>query len=264
MKKEALLLEVKSLSKMFRIGEPGREVVAVKDIEFSVGAGEFLCIVGPSCCGKSTLLRVMAGLEPPSGGSVTYKGEPVEEPIAAASMMFQNFALFPWLTVAGNVALPLELSGVPEKDMRSAVMRHLTTVGLDGFENKYPKDLSNGAKQRVGLARSLATNPEIIFIDEPFGTLDAYTASILRKDLVKIWEKSDNIAIVMTTNSLTEAVELADRVIVLSATPGRVKGEVQVQMERPRDESSKKFIGFYRKALALLEKQRGGTESAVG
>lgn len=257
MEKEAIL-EVHGVGKTFLTG--GREIPALDDIVFSVRLGEFLCIVGPTGCGKSTLLKIMAGLEAPTKGSVTYKGTPLisggTQPIIM-SMIFQEYALFPWRSVIDNVALPLELRNVPLEERRKSTTRYINVVGLDGFEDTYIKDLSAGMKRRVEVARCLVTEPEIIFMDEPFGSLDAYTSSILRRDLVKSIEAlKEGTTVIMTTKNLAEAVELGDRILMLSSKPARVKGEMKIDMERPRSETSKAFTNYYNKAFTLFEKHK--------
>ncbi len=253
MKKEAPIMEVHGLGKTFRACE--REIPAIEGIEFTVQKGEFLCIVGPTGCGKSTLLKIMAGLETPTSGSVVYNGRGLDGPQPGMSIISHDYALLPWLTVIDNVALPLELRGARPDERQKLARKYIGMVGLEGFEDKHIKDLSPGMKTRVGMARSLVAGPEIIFMDGPFGSLDAYTSSILRRDLVKILEEAKS-TVVLTTNSLAEAIAFADRVIVLSSRPGRMKGTVRIDMERPRSETSKAFTNYYRKAFALLEKHR--------
>ncbi len=254
MEKEAIL-EVHGVGKTFLVGE--REIPALDNIDFSVRPGEFLCIVGPTGCGKSTLLKIMAGLETPTRGSVTYEGLMLSGPQPGMNAIFQEYALFPWRSVIDNVALPLELRNVPLEERRKSAIKYINSVGLAGFEDKYIKDLSAGMRRRVEVARSLVTEPEIIFMDEPFGSLDAYTSSILRRDIVKIIEEmKEGTTVIMTTKSLTEAVELGDRVLMLSSRPARVKGDMKIDMERPRSETSKAFMKYYKKAFTLFEKHR--------
>ncbi len=255
MEKEAIL-EVHGVGKTFLAGE--REIPALDDIVFSVRPGEFLCIVGPTGCGKSTLLKIMAGLEAPTKGSVTCKGTPmVGGTQPGMSMVFQEYALFPWRSVIDNIALPLELRNVPLEERRKSTTKYINLVGLDGFEDTYIKDLSAGMRRRVEVARCLVTEPEIIFMDEPFGSLDAYTSSILRRDLVKIIEElNEGTTVIMTTKNLTEAVERGDRILMLSSKPARVKGEMKIDMERPRSETSKAFMNYYKKAFTLFEKHK--------
>lgn len=258
MKKEAPIMEVHGLSKTFRAGE--KEIPSLEGIEFTVQTGEFLCIVGPTGCGKSTLLKIMAGLETPTSGSVIYNGRTLDGPQPGMSIISHDYALLPWLTVIDNVALPLELRGVRPDERQKLARKCIGLVGLEGFEDRHIKDLSPGMKTRVGMARSLVAGPEIIFMDEPFGSLDAYTTSILRRDFVKILKEAKS-TVVMTTNSLAEAIALADRVILFSSKPGRMKGEVAISMDRPRSETTKAFANYYRKAFALLEKRTAGMDS---
>lgn len=262
MKKQEALMEVHGLGKRFRVGE--REIPALEDVELAVREGEVLCIVGPAGCGKSTLLKLMAGLETPTKGQVLYRGQALAGPQPCMGMIFHNYALFPWLTLVENVALPLELRGVGLEERLKRARKCIALVGLEGFEDKYIKELPPGMVQRAGVARSLVAEPEIIFMDAPFGALDAYTASILRRDIVKILEETKSITVVMTTNSLTEAIAFADRVIILGSRPGRIKGEVKIDMERPRSETSRAFVNYYRKAFALIEKHQPDADGADG
>jgi NitT/TauT family transport system ATP-binding protein len=238
------ILEVKSLSHHFR-NEDGVNVHALASVSFVVEAQEFVCIVGPSGCGKSTLLRICLGLEKPTKGSVTrnYK---------KAAMVFQNFAIFPWLSVWDNVGFGLKMEGMALKDQERIIEEKIKEVGLSGFEDKYPKELSGGMRQRVGLARALAISPDILFMDEPFSSLDTMTAQKLKDDLALIWKKY-SMTVVMVTHLLNEAVELADRVIVMSKRPGTVKTIIKNSLPSPRDNRSKDFFALVDALNAEIE-----------
>lgn len=227
------ILEVKNVSKTFRNGV---EIKALENISFTVNYDEFLCIVGPSGCGKSTLLRIIAGLEKPDSGKVLFRGTEVTSPTPKITMVFQSFALLPWKTAIENVELPLIVNGFNKSEAKERALRYLKMVHLDGFENLYPHDLSGGMKQRVGLARALALQPEILLLDEPFSSLDELTAKDLRVLLLNIWSDptlpTNNF--IMITHNVEEAVMMADRIIVLSPRPGRIIGELKVKLPRPR------------------------------
>lgn len=211
----------------------GGTVVAFEGLTFDVYANEIACIVGPSGCGKTTLLRCMDGLIPLSAGMITLDGEPVTKPPEKVSMVFQHFGLFPWKTVYANVAYGLKVRGAPLAEIRDRVSRAIALVGLEGFERYYPHQLSGGMQQRVGLARALATNPDVLLMDEPFAALDAQTREILQEELLRILDQ-ERKTIVFVTHSIDEAILLGDRVIMLTARPGRVKTVVKVPFPRPR------------------------------
>jgi len=230
------VLDVKNVSKRFV--EDGNEVVALEGVNFAVNDDEFICLVGPSGCGKSTMLRIISGLEKPTGGEVIFEGKPITGPTPKISMVFQLFGLLPWKTAQENVEVPLEVIGVPKAKRVEAAHEYLRQVKLEGSENVYPHDLSGGMKQRVGIARALALNPEILLMDEPFSSLDELTARALRDLVLGIWRKKDENpnSIVMVSHNVEEAVYIADRVLVFSPRPGRIIGEVDVDIPRPRFE----------------------------
>src|SRR5579862_2304130 len=220
------------------------QVIAPTDI--SVHAGEILAVLGPSGSGKSTLLRMLTGLSKPSAGEVLWHGNPVADESPNVSIVFQSFALFPWLTVLENVEAPLQARGVEADECRKRSLRMLDTVGLDGFEGAYPKELSGGMKQRVGFARALVVEPEVLFMDEPFSALDVLTAENLRTETLELWANKSlpTRAIYLVTHNIEEAVLLADRVIVLGKNPGRIRTDFQVGLAHPRDRKSGKFVEF--------------------
>ncbi len=232
------ILRVEKISKEF---EPEEGKIAVlENINFSVEKGEFLSIIGPSGCGKSTLLRIIAGLEKPSRGNVYLDDQEIADPNPDISFIFQNFALFPWLSVEGNIAFPLKMTNMSEEKMQTKVASVISEVGLSGFEKSHPKELSGGMKQRVGIARALVVESDIILADEPFSALDAFTAKELRDDLLKIWGKLGK-TIVLVTHLVEEAVYLSDRIVVLSKRPGRVEKIIVNSLPRPRKIRSDEF-----------------------
>lgn len=221
--------------------EDHRRFAVLEDVSFDVQEGEFICIIGPSGCGKSTLLRIIAGLIHADQGAVLLHGKPPvpEEPEDA--MVFQHFALFPFLNVEENIEFGLKMFGVPEKERRERVRHLIAEMGLHGAEHRYPKELSGGMKQRVGLARAFAVRPKILLMDEPFSALDAFTAETLRAEVLRVWAQSKQ-TIVMVTHLVEEAIELADRIIVMSAHPGRVVHVMKNDLARPRNKRSKHFF----------------------
>ena len=209
----------------------GEHVLALDDLSLEVGAGEFLTVVGPSGCGKSTLLHIIAGLIQPTSGQILLDGRPVRGPGADRGMVFQEFAILPWRTVESNIGHGLEISGVPKAQRLATVARFIELVNLAGFERKYPHELSGGMKQRVAVARTLAANPEVMLMDEPFAAVDAQTRISLQEELIRIGLATRK-TIVFVTHSVEEAVFLGDRVVVLSRRPGKVKEVVSVNVDR--------------------------------
>jgi NitT/TauT family transport system ATP-binding protein len=236
----------------------GGELRAVDGFELQVGKGEFVTIVGPSGCGKSTLLSVVDGLVRPSEGRALIYGKPVMGPGVDRALVFQEFALLPWRTVEGNMMLGLELQRKYSKaQMQERVQHYIQMVSLEGFEKHYPHQLSGGMRQRVGIARALAVNPEILLMDEPFAALDAQTREIMSVELQRIWEQ-DKKTVLFVTHSIDEAVYLADRIVVMSGRPGRVKEIIPVNLARPRSLSIKdepEFVHLRRHIWDLLEKE---------
>jgi len=231
MKARDVLLEVRHLDKVFRTRQ--RETTALSDINFITHRREFLSIVGPSGCGKSTLIRILAGLEEQSAGEMLLDGKPVSGPGSDRGMVFQSYTLFPWLTVKKNVMFGLEINNYGTVESERQALQWLTLVGLEKFTDAYPHQLSGGMKQRVAIVRALATQPRILLMDEPFGALDAQTRFRMQAHLLEIWRKID-ITIVFITHDLDEAIFLSDRILVLSAHPGRVQELIEVPVPRPR------------------------------
>lgn len=245
-------LEVINISKNYE--EAGKVYAIMKDIKFEMKRREFVCLVGPSGCGKSTLLRIISGLEKPSSGRVMFEGEEIKAENPHVANVFQNFGLLPWLTVEQNVALGLEALKFDEEEKKKKVEKYLKMVGLTGSKNAYPRELSGGMKQRVGLARALAIEPKLLCMDEPFSSLDALTAENLRQELLLLWEdiKSPPESVLMVTHNIEEAVYLADRIIVLSGKPTRIMAFLKINMKRPRDRKSQQFYHWVDKVYSLI------------
>ncbi|MCG7841362.1 MAG: ABC transporter ATP-binding protein [Methanomassiliicoccales archaeon] len=245
-----MILEIKDLKKSFP--KKKGEMVAIADFDLNVEEGEFVCILGPSGCGKTTILRIIAGLEPPTAGNILLNGKEISEPGSDRGMVFQEFALFPWRTVRRNVEFGLELKGVPAEERRARTDRFIELVGLSGFEDYHPYQLSGGMKQRVGIARALANEPQILLMDEPFGALDAQTRNLMQKELLRIWSETKK-TVVFITHSVDEAVFLADRIVVMTARPSSIGETYEIKWERPRDRASPEFALLRKKILDQLE-----------
>jgi len=248
-----VLLEVCHATQRFRLPN-GQVLEALRDVSLSVCEHEVVALVGPSGCGKSTLLRLFAGLARPAEGTVEYRGRPLDGVLGAAAMVFQSFALLPWFTVTENVAMGLEARGVDGAARRDAVARAINLVGLDGFEQAYPKELSGGMKQRVGFARALAVAPEILLMDEPFGALDPLTAENLRSQVVDLWrDPSTGVnTLVVVTHSVEEAVFLAGRIVVFGSHPGHVREVLVNPLPYPRQERTPDFEAMVDRLHAVL------------
>ena len=229
------VLTVKSVRQGFQKGSG--ELLVLDNVDVSLKDGEIVALLGRSGSGKSTLLRIIAGLIKPSAGEVTYRGEPLRGPADGVAMVFQTFALFPWLTVLQNVEAGLEALGVEPKESRKRALAAIDLIGLDGFESAYPRELSGGMRQRVGFARALVVDPTILLMDEPFSALDVLTAETLRTDLLDLWtqKKLPTKAVLLVTHNIEEAVFMADRILVFSSNPGRVAAEIKVPFPHPRD-----------------------------
>ncbi|MGH7815201.1 MAG: ABC transporter ATP-binding protein [Candidatus Binataceae bacterium] len=249
------LLEIKHVCKSFPHANGTLQVL--EDISFDIETGEFVAIVGPSGCGKSTLLRIVNGIVPMTSGQVLYKGRQVDGINLETALVFQSFALLPWLSVKANVELGLEAQGLPPAEREKRASVYIDKVGLDGFEEAYPRELSGGMKQRVGFARALAVEPQVLLMDEPFSALDALTAITLREEILDIWQ-SGGIpvhTIVMVTHIIEEAVEMADRIIVLATGPGRLVADLKVDLPRPRDRRTEAFNAWSDKVFSLIEER---------
>lgn len=248
-------IEIRTVGKTFGAG-PGL-ITALENINFDIEHGEFVCLLGPSGCGKSTLLNAIAGFSLPTDGSITVKGNEVEKPGPDRGMVFQEYALFPWMSVARNIAFGLEIKGVARAERERVVESLLAKLGLSDFRDRFPKDLSGGMRQRVAIARILALDPPIMLMDEPFGALDALTRRTLQDELLRIWEEFGK-TIVFVTHSIEEAIYLGSRVVVLTYRPGTIKRDIAVDLPRPRDTSDPAFNVLKRElgALVMEEQQR--------
>src|SRR5438067_5828615 len=267
----APLLRAIGVSKTYRTPDHiGRLVL--ENINFTLHEGEIVAILGKSGAGKSTFLRILAGLLPPSVGHVEYRGQPVTGPVRGIAMVFQSFALFPWLTVLGNVELGLEAQGVSAAERRRRAVEAIDIIGLDGFENAYPKELSGGMQQRVSFARALVVNPDILLLDEPFSQLDVLTAETLRNDLLDLWleRRISTKAIRMVSHNIEEAVDMADRILIFSSDPGRITAELTVRLPRPRSPDSPAFRQIVDQVYTLLttvpgrDARRGAKPEPIG
>ena len=258
------LMNVDKVSQVFATGSGESRKPVLSEVSMSLKTGEIVALLGRSGSGKSTLLRIIAGLTQPTEGTVTISGEPVTGPVKEVAMVFQSFALFPWLDVLDNVEIGPRANGVPLDETRKRALKAIDTIGLDGFESAYPKELSGGMRQRVGFARALVMQPKILLMDEPFSALDVLTAETLRTDLLDLWQEGriPIKAILMVTHNIEEAVLMADRILVLSSNPGRIASEIPVQIPHPRDRLDTEFRALVDKIYALMT-QRPDTKPAA-
>jgi NitT/TauT family transport system ATP-binding protein len=255
MTNETPLLELKHIHQIYTSGT--RKFTAVEDVNLTVQEGEYVALLGPSGCGKSTLLRILTGLQKPSEGVVLYRGQPLEGVNPHATIVFQTFALFPWLTVLENVELALKARGVPPGIRVPRALDLIDRVGLDGFENAYPRELSGGMRQKVGFARAMAVEPELLCLDEPFSALDVLSAESLRGELLELWTSGGipTKAILMVSHNIEEAVFMADRIVVMDKEPGRIIAELKVPLPHPRQRQSDEFRSLIDEVYALLAGQ---------
>ena len=248
-------IDVADVSKVFNPGE--RAVVALQNIDLHIPDGQFVCLLGPSGCGKSTLLNAIAGFALPSSGAITAGGKLVTGPGPERGMVFQEYALFPWMTVEKNIGFGLEIKGVPKAEIKTRVDALLAMLSLSDFRHRFPKDLSGGMRQRVAIARVLALDSPIMLMDEPFGALDALTRRNLQDELLRIWAELKK-TIIFVTHSIEEAIYLADRIVVMTYRPGTVKRDIVVELPRQRDPASSEFNALKRELgqLVMEEQQR--------
>lgn len=230
-------VKIEHVSMTFR--SDGKHTDVLTDLQLTVREGEFICLLGPSGCGKSTLLNIMAGFIEPSAGQVLIDDQKVEGPDSRRVFVFQERGVFPWLTVEGNVGFGL--ASLPAAERQQRIDYYVQLVGLRGFENAYPQELSGGMKQRVEVARALAVNPDVLYLDEPFGALDSITRLIMRRELLRIWT-AEKKTIVFVTHDIEESVQLADRVVVMSARPARIQRIVEIDIPHPRDLSDPRYL----------------------
>jgi ABC-type nitrate/sulfonate/bicarbonate transport system ATPase subunit len=231
-------LIIRGVSKRFAVGDD--EIEALARVDVSIAQGEFVCLIGASGCGKSTLLRIVAGFEEPTTGNVSVHGKPITGPGSDRGMVFQDYALFPWMTVHQNIGFGPRQRQLPRKEIESIADEFVKLVGLERFTDRFPAQLSGGMKQRVAIARVLANDASILLMDEPFGALDALTREQLQHELLQIWART-GVTVIFVTHSVEEAVLLANRVLVMSAGPGRIENDILIDLPRPRDVASLEF-----------------------
>lgn len=233
------IIDIQQLSKIY-ITENNDELVALDQVNISIKAHSFTCIVGPSGCGKSTILRIAAGLEKATQGQILYNNTPVTKPCSEIGLVFQEYSLFPWLSVIDNVAAGPDFGGRDKKTRYGQALDYLKMVSMIEFKDAFPHELSGGMRQRVAIARALANTPDVLLMDEPFGALDAHTRILLQKELLNLWEMTRK-TIILVTHSVDEALYLADQIVIMSHRPGRVRQFMQVNMERPRTRANQTF-----------------------
>jgi NitT/TauT family transport system ATP-binding protein len=259
------LVKVEGVRHTYSHGDAGKLLV-LDDVYLTLNDNEIVALLGRSGCGKSTLMRIIAGLMPPSSGTVTIAGEQVAGPASQVAMVFQSFALFPWLTVLENVEIGLEAQGVAPEQRKKRALAAIDLIGLDGYESAYPKELSGGMRQRVGLARALVVNPKVLLMDEPFSTLDVLTAETLRTDLLDLWcEGRMPISSILTvTHDIEEAVLMCDRILVFSSNPGRIVSEIKVDFPQPRTRLDPKFRQLVDDVYSLMTSRPAGKPTREG
>ena len=247
------IIAIEHLRKAFKKAAT-QDLLVLDDVNFKLQEGEIVALLGKSGSGKSTLLRIIAGLVSPTDGLVTYRGQSVTAPVSGIAMVFQSFALMPWLTVLENVELGLEAQGVSREERRHRAIEAIDIIGLDGFESAYPKELSGGMRQRVGFARALVINPDVLLMDEPFSALDVLTAENLKSDLLRLWheKKTNTNGILLVTHNIEEAVMLADRIVILGSDPGYIRADLSVALPQPRDTETPEFRALVDKIYTLM------------
>lgn len=253
-------MRVKGLSKSFVSPESGKDFVALQDVSFEASDKEFICLLGPSGCGKTTLLNMIAGFTEPTSGELLVSGQPVTGAGPDRGVVFQDYALFPWLSVRRNVQFGPRVAGLPVRQREALADKYLDMVGLSEFSGRYPHQLSGGMKQRVAIARALSNRPSMLLMDEPFGALDAMTRETMQDELFKISRLEPKI-ILFVTHSILEAVFLADRILVMASRPGRVVADLRVEIDRPRDRTDSATAAYVRQIRELLDSS-GGSPSA--
>ncbi|HHV99633.1 MAG TPA: ABC transporter ATP-binding protein [Clostridiaceae bacterium] len=252
-----MYIEIKNVSKIYN-QSPNNNQKALDGANLSIEKGEFICLLGPSGCGKTTLLNLLAGFEKPSEGSITIDGKPVEKPSIKHVTIFQNYGLLPWRTVQGNVQLGLESLGLDKKDIKEIADEYIELVGLGEFKKHHPYQLSGGMQQRVAIARALAVDPDIVFMDEPFGALDALTRMKMQEEVSNIWQKKKK-TIIFVTHDIDESVYLADRIVIMTAYPGRIKSIINVPLARKRDRTHPDFLRIRDRVFAEFEMKQKDT-----
>lgn len=258
------LLKLRHITQKYDTGK--KQFLALSNVNLTVQEGEFVAILGPSGCGKSTILRILTGLQKPSEGKVLYRGQPIQGVNPNATIVFQTFALFPWLTVQQNVEIALKARGIPSEERQRRALELIDMVGLDGFETAYPRELSGGMRQKVGFARAMAVEPELLCLDEPFSALDVLSAESLRGELLELWVGGSipTKAILMVTHNIEEAVFMSDRIIVMDKDPGRVVADVNVALPHPRQHKSLEFAVIVDQVYATLAGQTQPEHIEIG
>jgi NitT/TauT family transport system ATP-binding protein len=251
---ELPILDLRNVGKVYELND--QRIEALRDANLVVEKGEFVCLIGASGCGKSTLLRIVAGFEPPSAGEALMWDKAITGPAPDRGMVFQDYGLFPWLSVRQNIGFGPASRGLPKAELRALVDRFVDMVGLTRFADAYPHQLSGGMKQRVAIARVLANDAEMVLMDEPFGALDAMTRERLQDELLDIWQRT-KLTVLFVTHSIEEAIFLADRVVVMEPGPGRIASEHRIELPRPRDVSSPEFNAVRRDLSARLHSHHG-------
>ena len=247
------LLSIQNVTKIYPGHNAGdNPVLALKNNSFDIEQDEFCSILGHSGCGKTTMLNLIAGFEHPSEGQVLLDGEPIAGPSWERSVIFQDYALFPWLSVRQNVEFGLRMKKVPREERDSIVKRHIELVGLTGFEERLPHQLSGGMRQRVAVARALVISPRVLLMDEPFAALDAQNRTLMQREMLRIWNV-ERKTVVLVTHSIEEAITLSDRIIVMTKRPGRVKEDIRISIPRPRDEESLDVIALRKRIRGLIQ-----------
>lgn len=248
-------LVVRNVTKDFSSRGSSSQLRALEGVDLEVGAGEFVVLLGPSGCGKSTLLSILAGFQAPTTGQVLHEGKPIVGPDRRRTVVFQDYALFPWMTVLDNVAFGLKAQGVPRPERHETARRYIAMVKLDGFEDRYPHEISGGMKQRAAIARALAPDPDILLMDEPFGALDPQTRVLLQEELARVTYETKK-TVLFVTHSIEEAVFLADRIVVMSARPGRIRDVYSVPLDKPRTAATRRLDVFTRLSEEIWESLR--------
>jgi ABC-type nitrate/sulfonate/bicarbonate transport system ATPase subunit len=248
------IIQCKNINKVFKTVN-GSDFEVIRNFNLSVKENEFIVLFGPGQCGKTTILNIIAGLEKPSSGEVIVSGKKVEKPGPDRGVVYQNIALFPWLTTMGNVEFGPKAQGIDKKSRRKKAQYYINLVGLDGFENSYPVQLSGGMKQRVGIARAYCNDPNVLLMDEPFGALDAQTRYMMEEEIERIWQ-AEKRTVIFVTNNIEEALYLADRIIILSNIPMSVKNEYSIDFARPRDYTAPDFLQLRKIIDAEVDKTR--------
>lgn len=253
----ANMIECRGVCKSFETPEGEHQVI--KDLNMAAKENEFLVLFGPGQCGKTTIMNLIAGFEPASEGSMTFLGKEISKPGPERGVVFQSTALFPWMTTMGNVEYGLKIAGVKKEERRRRAQKYIDLVGLQGFENSFPVQLSGGMRQRVGIARAYCNEPKVMLMDEPFGALDAQTRYLMQEELQRIWD-AEKRTVIFITNNIEEAIYLADRILVLTNCPATVKREYKIELPRPRDLVSPEFLALRKEITGILDSTSDGRQ----